>query len=95
MGHCATSNTNTGESAVRSKITSHTPGMHVHSSMLSRYAPKAFELSPNSHIRMRAQISRNRLGINDEAHEVAKEDARQEREKAEKIKAGKKKSSAP
>ncbi|KAH9972627.1 polysaccharide biosynthesis-domain-containing protein [Lactifluus volemus] len=40
------------------------------------------------------EISRNRLGINDEAHEVAKEDARQEREK-EKIKAGKKKSSAP
>jgi hypothetical protein len=44
---------------------------------------------------MRAQISRNRLGINDKAHEVAKEDARQEREKAEKIKAGKKKSGGP
>jgi hypothetical protein len=41
------------------------------------------------------QISRNRLGLNDKAHEVAKEDARKEREKAEKIKAGKKKSGAP
>jgi hypothetical protein len=94
------SNTNTGESAVRSplslpKVTSHTPGMHVHSSMLSRYARTAFQLSPYSHNRMCAQISRNRLGINDKAHEVAKEDARQERERAEKIKAGKKKSGAP
>ncbi|KAI0293648.1 polysaccharide biosynthesis-domain-containing protein [Multifurca ochricompacta] len=41
------------------------------------------------------EISRNRLGLNDKAHEVAKEEARKEREekeKAEKKKAGKKKS---
>jgi len=41
------------------------------------------------------EISRNRLGLNDAAHELAKETARKEREKAEKKKAGKKKSDAP
>jgi hypothetical protein len=43
----------------------------------------------------RLQISRNRLGLNDVAHETAKEDARKEREKAEKKRVGKKKSDAP
>ncbi|KAI0061073.1 DUF757-domain-containing protein [Artomyces pyxidatus] len=38
------------------------------------------------------EISRNRLGLNDQAHEIAKEEARKEKEKAEKKKAGKKKS---
>jgi len=38
------------------------------------------------------EISRNRLGLNDKAHELAKEEARKEQEKAEKKKAGKKKS---
>jgi hypothetical protein len=42
-----------------------------------------------------AQISRNRLGLNDGAHELAKEAARKERENAEKKKAGKKKSDDP
>ncbi|KAH9955413.1 polysaccharide biosynthesis-domain-containing protein [Russula dissimulans] len=41
------------------------------------------------------EISRNRLGLNDVAHERAKEEARNEREKAEKKRAGKKKSDAP
>jgi len=41
------------------------------------------------------EISRNRLGLNNGAHELAKEDARKEREKAEKKRVGKKKSEAP
>ncbi|KAH9997023.1 polysaccharide biosynthesis-domain-containing protein [Russula vinacea] len=41
------------------------------------------------------EISRNRLGLNDVAHETAKEEARREREKAEKKRVGKKKSDAP
>ena len=41
-----------------------------------------------------AQISRNRLGLNDASHELAKEVAQKEREKAEKKRAGKKKSDA-
>jgi len=41
------------------------------------------------------EISRNRLGLNDTAHEMAKEAARKEQEKAEKKRAGKKKSDAP
>jgi hypothetical protein len=42
-----------------------------------------------------SQISRNRLGLNDAAHELAKEAARKEQEKADKKRAGKKKSDAP
>jgi hypothetical protein len=41
------------------------------------------------------QIARNRLGLNDAAHEMAKEAARKEKEKTEKKRAGKKKSDAP
>jgi len=41
------------------------------------------------------EISRNRLGLNDGAHELAKEAARKERENAEKKRAGKKKSDGP
>jgi len=41
------------------------------------------------------EISRNKLGLNDAAHERAQDEAREEREKTEKKKAGKKKSDAP
>jgi len=41
------------------------------------------------------EISRNRLGLNDTAHKMAKEAARKEKEKTEKKRAGKKKSDAP
>lgn len=45
---------------------------------------------------MPRQIARNRLGLNDKAHEIAKEEARKEKEKKDKeaAKAAKKKSKA-
>jgi len=36
------------------------------------------------------QIARNRLGLNDEAHRIAKEEAQKEKEKAENAKAARK-----
>jgi hypothetical protein len=41
------------------------------------------------------QISRNKLGLNDAAHELAKGEARKEKEKAEKKRIGKKRSETP
>ena len=88
------SNANTGE------VSFALPSCHV-LTLLARTQFYAIEVRPTASDRFqyshqaRMQISRNRLGLNDKAHEVAKEEACKEREKAEKIKAGKKKSGAP